>query len=57
MARQTDTSNAGSKALVVLAIALLIFWAGRDPAGALALIHRLAEGIANAASHAKSTKK
>lgn len=59
--RQTETeSHTGAKFLFLLAVAALIFWAGRDPAGALAVLHAFGNAlsdIAQAANHAKDTKK
>lgn len=53
MARRTTETrgHAGAKALGFLTVALLIFWAGHDPAGALAVIRHIAEGIASFADH------
>ena len=60
MARHTtDARDGGGRMIMIVAVALFLFWAGHDPAGALALIHRVAEGIAsaaNAASHASNKK-
>jgi hypothetical protein len=53
-------SHTGTKFLFLLAVILLVFWAGHDPTGALALIRHIGQGIASiaqAASHARSTKK
>ena len=59
--RQTDTqSHTGTKFLFLLAVILLAVWAGHDPAGALAVLHVIGNalsGIAQAASHARSTKQ
>ena len=59
--RQTETeSHTGAKLLFLLAAAALIFWAGHDPAGVLAALHAIGNaisGIAQTASHARSTKK
>jgi hypothetical protein len=59
--RQTETqSHTGTKLLFLLAVLLLVFWAGHDPAGALAVLHAIGNAIsaiAQAASHARSTKK
>ena len=63
MARRHTTqtpSHAGTKFLFALAVILLVFWAGRDPAGALAVLHAIGKaisGITQAASHARSTRK
>lgn len=49
MARRTVEAkgSTGSKLLGLLVIAGLIYWAGRDPAGAAIVIRHVGEGIAN----------
>lgn len=54
MARHRITQSrghAGNKALGLLAAALLIFWAGHDPAGAAHLIRHIGQAIASLAQH------
>jgi hypothetical protein len=60
--RQTTVTRkyTGTKALFLLAVLLLVFWAGHDPAGALAVLHAIGNTISavtQAASHARSTTK
>lgn len=57
MARRTvEGSSTGSKLLAWLAVAALIYWAGRDPHGAAVVANYIGKGIAgfvhSAAQHA-----
>lgn len=61
MARRTAVArgSAKGKLLTFLAVALLIYWAGRDPAGAAAFARHIGDAIGTAAhhhSHPKTTR-
>lgn len=51
MSRRTLERRAGSgfgrKLLFWLVVAGLIYWAGRDPSGAAAVLHSIGQGIAH----------
>jgi hypothetical protein len=47
-----DSGGFGRKVLTWLAVAGLIYWAGRDPAWAAAVFHGIGQAFANMAHHA-----
>lgn len=49
-------SRTGTKFLFLLAAAALIFWAGRDPAGAAALARHLGQALAHAHAPARTAR-